>query len=148
MNKPISREGIIYLLRSHDFGVLATYGGEYPYTSLISIDVSADADRIFFPTMRQTKKYTNILHETRVSVLFDNRIIAATDPENTYAMTVMGRACEVQTHALPELRKQFIMRHPNLGGFLSQPETALLQIAILKVILVEQFQQVREFDWA
>jgi hypothetical protein len=36
MDKPVNREDILSMLRSNDFGVLATYGGEVPYTSLIS----------------------------------------------------------------------------------------------------------------
>jgi hypothetical protein len=147
MNEQLSRDEIISMLRSHAFGVLATYGGEYPYTSLISLDLSADGRLLIFPTMRETNKYTNILHEGRVSVLLDNRAFATTDPLRAYALTVLGRACEVEGQFLLARKNQFLMRHPNLTDFLSKPQTALVGISIIKIILVERFQDVQRFDW-
>ena len=47
-------EEITRLLFDHDFGVLATYSGETPCTSLISIDFSSDGHFLFFPTHRDT----------------------------------------------------------------------------------------------
>jgi nitroimidazol reductase NimA-like FMN-containing flavoprotein (pyridoxamine 5'-phosphate oxidase superfamily) len=148
MIRPLTRDEILTLLRSHAFGVLATYGGDYPYTSLISFGISSDGTRLLFSTMRDTQKYANILHEARVSVLFDNRGVAEIDPELTYALTVMGSAREVRTREFQELREQFLKQHPALNGFLSQPNAALIEIAPIKIMLVQQFQEVRTFDWA
>jgi nitroimidazol reductase NimA-like FMN-containing flavoprotein (pyridoxamine 5'-phosphate oxidase superfamily) len=147
MDKIITKAKVISLLRSHGFGVLATYGGEYPYTSLISLHVSADARRILFPTMRRTQKYTNILYDARVSVLFDNRD-SATDQEHSYALTVMGKARETEKKMLPKLRWRFLSRHPGLSDFLAQPQTCLVTIAPVRIVLVRKFQDVQYFDWA
>jgi len=147
MNKPISREEIISLIRSHAFGVLATYGGEYPYTSLISLDLTTDDRWLIFPTMRQTQKYANILHEARVSILLDNRSSVASDGQSAYALTVMGKAFEIEAQFISTCTKQFLLRHPNLTEFLSSPQTALIGISIIKIIFVEKFQDVQEFDW-
>ena len=147
MNKSISREEIVSMLRSQDFGVLATYSGEYPYTSLISLDLSEDTRWLIFPTMRQTQKYANILHEARVSILLDNRASVASDGQSAYAMTVMGSAFEIEARFIDACTKQFLMRHPNLSKFLSSPQTALMGISILKIIFVEKFQDVQEVDY-
>jgi len=147
MGKPVNREDIVSMLRSNDFGVLATYGGEYPYTSLISINLSTDGRTLHFPTLRQTQKYANILHETRVSILLDTRERVAGDPGNAYALTVMGTACEIAAAKLSDARSEFLLRHPNLENFLSQPQTALIAVTPIKIILVRRFQEVQSFDW-
>jgi heme iron utilization protein len=147
MDKPVKREEIVSMLRSNDFGVLATYGGEFPYTSLISINLSTDNRTLHFPTLRQTQKYANILHETRISILLDTRERAASDPGNAYALTVMGTACEIDATKLSDARREFLLRHPNLEDFLSQPQTALIAVTPIKIILVRRFQEVQNFDW-
>jgi heme iron utilization protein len=147
MDKPVKREEIVSMLRSNDFGVLATYGGEFPYTSLISINLSTDSRTLHFPTLRQTQKYANILHEARVSILLDTRERVADDPENAYALTVMGTACEIDTIKHSDVRREFLLRHPNLENFLSQPQTALIAVTPIKIILVRRFQEAHTFDW-
>jgi nitroimidazol reductase NimA-like FMN-containing flavoprotein (pyridoxamine 5'-phosphate oxidase superfamily) len=147
MDKRTTKAKIISLLRSHGFGVLATYGGEYPYASLVSLHVCTDARRILFPTMRRTRKYANILYDARVSVLFDNRD-SATDRENSYALTVMGKAREAEKNLLPMLRRRFLSRHPGLSDFLAQPQTSLVTITPVRIVLVRKFQDVQYFDWA
>lgn len=143
----IPDETMIQKLRGHKFGVLATYGGEYPYTSLISVVVADDARHLIFPTDRQTRKYTNLLHEARVSVLLDNRAAVEKEPQTVYALTVLGSAREVAADARPAMQANYLHHHPHLAGFLAQPQTALIQVEIAKIILVEKFQEVREFAW-
>jgi nitroimidazol reductase NimA-like FMN-containing flavoprotein (pyridoxamine 5'-phosphate oxidase superfamily) len=147
MSDILKRESIVSMLQSHDFGVLATYGGEHPYTSLVTINLSRDGRSLHFPTLRQTQKYANIIHEARVSVLLDTRDRVASDPGNVYALTVIGTACEITQPALSEARNDSLNRHPNLRDFLSQPQTALIAVTPIKIILVRRFQEVQHFDW-
>jgi hypothetical protein len=51
MSMPGLPEDIARMLHEHDFGVLATYNGEYPYTSLVSIDFPSDGHYLIFPTL-------------------------------------------------------------------------------------------------
>ncbi len=147
MNESLLSKDITRMLCEHDFGVLATYGGDYPYTSFISLDFSADERYLIFPTMRRTRKYTNLLHEARASVLLDNRSCAEKNPQNVYALTVLGTTREVDANLRPALEQHFLQHHPNLADFLSQPQTALIQLVLKKIIIVERFQNVREFQW-
>jgi nitroimidazol reductase NimA-like FMN-containing flavoprotein (pyridoxamine 5'-phosphate oxidase superfamily) len=71
MNAPSSPETLISMLHEHDFGVLATSGMEYPYTSLVTIAVSNDHQYLIFPTLRETRKYANLIRDAHVSILFD-----------------------------------------------------------------------------
>jgi nitroimidazol reductase NimA-like FMN-containing flavoprotein (pyridoxamine 5'-phosphate oxidase superfamily) len=138
-------EEITRILLVHRFGVLATYGGEYPYTSLISLVFSNDFRYLVFPTLRETRKYANLCHETRVSVLLDNRSFE-TRPEKLYALTILGSALETDQAMHAVSKELFLKRHPNLAEFFALPQTALIQITLKKIILVEELQKIREFD--
>lgn len=146
MNKCAFPEEITRLLLQHRFGVLATYGGEYPYTSLISIAFIHGFRQLVFPTLRETRKYSNLLHEDRVSVLLDNRSSFDKEPKNVYALTILGSAGEEKGPLRLVLQEQFLLHHPHLSDFLSLPQTALIQVTFTKFILVEEFQKIREFD--
>jgi nitroimidazol reductase NimA-like FMN-containing flavoprotein (pyridoxamine 5'-phosphate oxidase superfamily) len=145
MNKCAFPEEITTMLPEHRFGVLATYGGEYPYTSLISLAFSNDFRYLIFPTLRETRKFTNMSHETRVSVLLDNRS-SEKCPEKLYAVTILGLASETDPAMNAVFKELFLQRHPQLDEFLALPQTALIQIILKKVILVEELQKIREFD--
>lgn len=146
MNLPALPEDVKAMIRIQRFGVLATYGGEYPYTSLISLGFSDDLRRVFFPTSRQTRKYANLQHEARVSILIDNRHEVGKSQPSTYALTLLGTAREAGPTERPACQAGLIDRHPELEGFMSQEQVALVLVAVAKVILVERFQEVREFE--
>lgn len=138
---------VLARLRRHDLGVLATYGGEHPYASLVSLVLSEDGLDLVFPTDRRTRKYANLRKEPRVSVLLDNRATAASRPARAYALTVLGRAGEVERDQRPTVRARFLARHPRLRRFLDRPGTALVRVRIERVLCVERFQDVQEIVW-
>jgi hypothetical protein len=138
-------EEITRLLSHHRFGVLATYGEGYPYTSLITLVFSADFRHLLFPTLRETRKYANLRHEAKVSVLLDNRSFDKS-PEKLYALTILGKAAETDQGMVAEGKELFLQRHPHLAEFLALSQTALIQITVNKVILVKELQKIREFD--
>jgi hypothetical protein len=144
--KELSVEKLNRMLHEHDFGVLATSGTEYPYTSLVTISVSDDHQYLLFPTLRETQKYTNLCRNTHVSVLLDNRSNSGADSKNLYAISVLGIACEVSETIYLSCKEQYVKRHPHLAEFLSMPGTALIQVIFNKIILVEEFGRVTEFD--
>jgi heme iron utilization protein len=146
MSKLALPEDVTRMLHEHDFGILATNGREYPHTSLVTIDFSRDSQYLVFPTLRETRKYTNLLHDAHVSVLLDNRAKSEKDFKRLYALSVLGTAREVDDAMLSACKEKFLLRHPHLSDFLSLPQTALVQVTFTKLILVEEFQKMREFD--
>lgn len=145
MNSSTLPEGITRMLHEHDFGFLATSGSQYPYTSLVTILISPGSRYLFFPILRETRKYENLIHDAHVSVLLDNR--SNTDnSDRLYAISVCGMAHEVAGSVLTACTEQFLLRHPHLSGFLSLPQTALVQVTIVNLVLVEKFGIVQEFD--
>lgn len=146
MNASVSFEKLITILDEHGFGVLATSGTEYPYTSLLTIAVSGDHRYLLFPTLRETRKYANLLRDAHVSVLFDNRSTSAKCFEKLYALSVLGTAREVDSSMLEASKELFLLRHPHLHDFVAEPQTALIQVTFTKLILVEEFGKIQEFD--
>lgn len=147
MSNPKLSIDITRMLLEHDFGVLATYSGEYPYTSLISLDSPGDGHYLVFPTLRETRKYANLLNNAYVSILLDNRSLTEKNIAKLYALTVIGKARDVDVAKRPVYEEQFLRRHPHLADFLSLPQTALVQVTFEKLILVEEFQKIREFNF-
>ncbi|NLD94659.1 MAG: pyridoxamine 5'-phosphate oxidase family protein [Fibrobacter sp.] len=146
MNKEQAKEKLIRMLHEHDFGVLATSGTEYPYTSLVTIYVSDDCQYLLFPTLRETHKYANLCRDIHVSVLLDNRSIPDVTGNKRYAISVLGIAHEVSERTVSSCKERFLGRHPNLGEFLSKSGTALVQVTFNKIILVEEFGIITEFE--
>jgi nitroimidazol reductase NimA-like FMN-containing flavoprotein (pyridoxamine 5'-phosphate oxidase superfamily) len=146
MNTSSSYEKLISILHEHDFAVLATIDKEYPYTSLITIVVSDDHRSLLFPTLRETRKYVNLTRDAHVSILFDNRAKSGKDVNSLYALSALGTAREVGGSMLSACKERFLMRHPNLLGFVSGPQTALVQVIFKKLILVEVFGKIQEFE--
>jgi hypothetical protein len=146
MNNQLSIEKLSRMLHEHDFGVLATSGKDYPYTSLVTISVSDDDLYLLFPTHRETHKYANLCRDTHVSVLLDNRSTSGVASDTCYAISVLGIAREVSEKMLPSCKEQFSQRHPHLAGFVSLGGTALIQVTFDKLILVEEFGKVTEFS--
>lgn len=146
MIKEQTIEKLVRLLHEHNFGVLATSGSEYPYTSLVTIYVSDDSQYLLFPTLRETQKYANLCRNTHVSVLLDNRSIPDGASDKRYAISLLGSACEVSENNISSCKERFLRRHPDLTDFISQSGTALIQVTFNKIILVEEFGRVTEFD--
>jgi hypothetical protein len=146
MNSQVLPQDIIEKLRQHHFGVLATNSRESPYTSLITIDVSSDCRYLIFPTLRESRKYKNLFIDPHVSVMLDNRSVSGKNLKTLYALTVLGTAHEVDERMYSSCKKQFLLHHSHLSDFLSLPQTALIQVTFTKLVLVEEFQNLREFD--
>src|SRR5210317_310286 len=89
------RKDINHILNSQQLGVLATYGSEYPYTSIVGFVATDDLNYILFATFRDTRKYGNIQTDTHVSILMDNRSNSAEDFSNAQALTALGIAEEI-----------------------------------------------------
>jgi nitroimidazol reductase NimA-like FMN-containing flavoprotein (pyridoxamine 5'-phosphate oxidase superfamily) len=144
MTDPGLPEDITLLLRDHDFGVLATTGDTCPHASLISISFAADYSYLVFPTLRLTRKYTNLLGNKRVSVLLDNRS-RCKKPDDCYALTLSGPAERLDAAERPQIADHYLAVHPHMREFLLLPDTAFIKVTIEKVQFVEGVQKIREF---
>ena len=130
------------LLHSQRFAVIATRGEKEPYTSLVAFIHSKDLKQIIFATLKNTKKYNNILKNSNVSMLIDNRVNKPEDIKKTIAVTVIGNADELQNN-ISYYKNLYLKKHPYLKDFIKSIDTILISIKVEKILLVDHFQNVR-----
>lgn len=129
------------LLKSRKFAVLSTSADEQPYASLVAFVEEPDLTAIFFATDRRTKKYQNILANSRIALLVENSTNAAVDVSEAMAATVMGRAEITGDDEKGRLVGIYVKKHPYLADFVQSPGCAMVKLRVEKVILVERFQR-------
>ena len=62
----VTRDSILNMLHSIEFGVLATENAGQPHTSLIAITYVENGQGLLFATYRNTRKFNNLAHNKRV----------------------------------------------------------------------------------
>lgn len=134
------------LFKSQRSAALATQQEGQPYLSLMAFAFSPDLTHLIVVTDRHTRKYANLMAESRVALLIDNRSNVPADTEEAMAVTVLGRAAE----ALPEERQSFLLlflaKHPHLEAFANSPTSALIKVKVDTYVVVQRFQEVREIS--
>jgi hypothetical protein len=106
--------------------------------------VTPDLTTIVLATPRRSLKYENMIAHPAVSLLADNRDNSSDDPHTAMAVTVLGTASEVSGSFLEAMRSLFKDRHPGLGGFVTDPDTAICAVHVSRYLVVERFQDVQE----
>jgi heme iron utilization protein len=130
------------------FAVLATDDGHQPYTSLVAFALTPDTKKIIFATPKKTRKYTNIISSANVALLIDNRSKRKKSLMETEAITIIGMAKPVRKgEARDQLAAIFLLKHPDLEGFINSPTTALMIVTITQCVHVSCFQTVSVLDY-
>ena len=140
--KPESMKLLDDLLSKQRYCVLATQNDGEPYGSLVAFAVSEDLARIVFPTSRSTRKFANILSNSRVAILIDNRENLESDVREATAVTACGVAEEAAQEEREAMLSLFLVRHPHLREFVFDDGTALIFVKVKTYYLVTRFQQV------
>ena len=136
-----TRDGIVALLNRVGFAVLATEHAGQPHTSLVAITPVDHWRRLLFATYRNTRKFSNLSHNQRVSLLMDGRRqLAAGDTPGHGVLGAVGRVQEVDAAAQPVLLLAHLHRHPGLAVFMQSPDCVLLEV------VVEAYQVVHGID--
>ena len=133
------------LLQAQNCGVLATHGSEYPYATLVGYATSEDCRVLVFATIRDTRKYENIKKTPNVSLLIDSRMNQVNDFQDAKALTVLGRAEEIDSTLENEYLALYLNKHPYLKEFVTAPNCSLIKVAVARYILVDHFQNVMEY---
>ena len=132
------------LLKSGKLAVLATHRNGQPYCSLVAFSHTRDLKYLIFATCRSTRKYENLSADKRVSMLADSRTNRESDFHKAEAVTITGKATEVSKGMRNEYLRTYLRKHPELKGFVSSPNCALLRLKVNKYYLVSRFQEVME----
>ena len=126
--------------------VLSTRERDQPYTNLVCFAATDDLRCLVFATPRATRKYANIKADSRVAMLVDNRANEAADIDKATAVTVLGTARETGGDEKEDLLTRYIDKHPHLQPFASSSTTALFKVEVVKYVVVNSFQHVRELS--
>ncbi len=123
-------------------GVLATQQHAQPYTSLMAFAHTSDLRHLIFATYRDTQKHANLLLNSAVSFLIDDRSNDPGDYQRAVAISVCGFAQGIPDDEHARFLAIYIARHPSLRDFVTSPDCALLRIAVSCYRVVSQFQAV------
>ena len=135
------RDSVRTLLKTTGFAVLATEDAGQPHTSLIAITPLDEGQRLVFATYRNTRKFTNLMQNPRVSLLIDGRYReAASGTPDGLALSAVGRVREVDASTLSHRLAAHLQRHPDLATFMQAPDCVLLEVE------VDRYQVVRGID--
>lgn len=142
MKKSI-KEKFSNLLKHQRFAVIATQDKNQPYANLVSFLVKNDFKKIYFPTSKKTKKFQNILANSKISILIDNRGNKPIDIKNAMVVTGIGITKEIIEK---KVNNEFLKKHPYLKDFINSPNCAMIEISIEKYILVDNFENVNIYN--
>ena len=133
------------LFESQNLAVVATQTGGQPYASLVAFVATDDLKHLFFVTARTTRKFSNLISDSRVAVLINSSINQESDFHEAIALTVTGVAEEVIDSEKQDLLKLYLTKHPYLEDFARSPSCALIRVAARSFYMVQNFQSVMEF---
>ena len=117
-------DNIRELLASQRLAVLSTQNQGQPYSNLVAFAVTPDLKYLLFATTRATRKFANLLADSRVSLLMDNRTNEEADFAEAAALTVLGQAWEVHGGDRQQLLAVYL-ENTLISGTLSPRRTAL-----------------------
>jgi nitroimidazol reductase NimA-like FMN-containing flavoprotein (pyridoxamine 5'-phosphate oxidase superfamily) len=138
-------EEIRKLMTDQRLGVLCTAQPDgQTYASLVAIASSDDLKQVAFATLRATRKFANLSSEPRVALLLDDRAHQPSDLLDAAAVTLRGRAREVEGDERARWTTALLARHPTLADFLRSRDCAVVAVEIDHLLLVTRFHRVTE----
>ena len=132
------------LFSSQRLAVLSTHQDGQPYASLVAFVASGDLRQIYFATPNTTRKYANLMADSRVAFLIDSRLNEESDIHAAMAVTAMGRAREIDKTTDDCFLAQYLDKHPHLESFIKSPTCSWIRVDIASYYLVRRFQNVME----
>ncbi len=125
------------MLKENTLCVLCTAGGGLPYCSLMTYVMSDDLKTVYMVTVQKSKKYRNLLENSSVSLLVDNRQrIDLTSDETVASVTFGGVHRQLDPLEIQGVRTQFALRHAELKEILNHPDAVILGVALKSFLLL------------
>jgi nitroimidazol reductase NimA-like FMN-containing flavoprotein (pyridoxamine 5'-phosphate oxidase superfamily) len=130
------REDIRKMISENKVCVMATVADGVPHCSLMSYATDSDCREIYMATLKDTKKYSNLIANPAVSLLIDTR---DADPKGkTRALTVTGVFQAIDDdNKIAEIRKALITKHSDLKGFFNNPDVRIVLIKATALQLLD-----------
>ncbi len=132
------------LFASQKLAVLATHCDGQPYANLMAFVATKDLKHLLFATTRSTRKFSNLMADSRVAVLLDNRSNTERDFREAITVTATGTVAEVGSRDRKRLQGLYLDKHPHLEDFVTSPTCALMKMRVETYYIVTRFQNVME----
>ncbi len=136
------REYIGEVIHAIRFGVLATENGGQPYASLIAVTPVEGNVILLFATYRNTQKYTNLLQNGKVAILFENSGNIDLTLEDINVLTAYGHAEEVTGNTQKDCLAH-LLRHPDLESFILSTGCAIFRVKVESYQVVQGIEDVK-----
>jgi heme iron utilization protein len=129
MNKQnTKKEYITRILKTSKFAVLATEGDGQPHTSLIAITPFGNFRQLIFATYRNTIKYRNLIHNSKVAVLIEGGYAKSKDLKKSIVLTIIGHSEEISIEENEAAFNTHLKQHPEMESFMLSPDCALIMV--------------------
>ena len=138
------RKRVAELFRSQNLATLSTQHAGQPYASLVAFVASDDLDQIYFATPTTTRKYANLLADSRVAMLINSSMNQTSDFHRAISVTAVGKAKDVTGKDKKRILDRYLAKHPHLEDFVRSPTCALVGVSVESYYMVKNFQNVTE----
>jgi nitroimidazol reductase NimA-like FMN-containing flavoprotein (pyridoxamine 5'-phosphate oxidase superfamily) len=118
------------IVSKNDLCVLATVSEGEPHCSLMSYITDENVHEIYMVSLRETRKYSNLMTNPSVSLLIDTRVEEKGQKGiNIKALTVRGEFHEINDPVKKSsIRLKFLKQHPDLADFVNDKGAELFSI--------------------
>ncbi len=125
------------MLIGNSLCVLCTVSGDLPYCSLMTYVLSEDLKTVYMVTVRESRKYRNLLENPKVSLLVDNRQkIASTSDETVASITFEGILKHLEPIETEVVRSRLVEGHGELKEILTNPDCVIFGIELKTFLLL------------
>jgi general stress protein 26 len=126
------------ILEQNSLCVLATISADKPHCSLMSYILDETRTKFLMTTLKDSRKFRNVVANPNVSILVDTRTTCQNNGEDLQALTIWGH-CSLIVEDRERLRLLEILatRHPRLQELVERPDAQVLCIQIESILLLD-----------
>ena len=129
MRNPITiKENVEGVLKACRLAVLATENDGQPHTSLIAITPVYGFRQLIFATYRNTRKYRNLVHNSKVALLIEGEYVNLKGVKEKVVLSIIGHTEDISISDNEAAYQAHLKRHPEMESFLLSSDCALIMV--------------------
>jgi nitroimidazol reductase NimA-like FMN-containing flavoprotein (pyridoxamine 5'-phosphate oxidase superfamily) len=128
--------------------ILGTCRDNLPHCTIMIFVFAPQEDAFYLLTPKNSTKHENIRANERVSLLVsDHGERGGVFDSSSSAVTISGRARELDAYERPGVEELFLHRYPQLEQFIRSPDTVHIRILCESAVVVRKFREVTHYRW-
>lgn len=125
------------MLLENSLCVLCTVSGNLPYCSLMTYVLSDDFKTLYMVTVRESRKYRNLLENPKMSLLIDSRQnLLGTSAEVVSSITFEGVLKHLEPVETDLARGKLVEGHGELKEILRDPDCVIFGVELKTFLLL------------